>query len=173
MTVRIRTENERDYDQVYQVNCTAFGNREDEAKLVERIRSTSYWVPELSLIAEQDDEIVGHLLLSKAAVVDGETQHEVIVLAPIAVKPEYQKHGIGKQLIREGLERCRQLGYYIVLLIGHPSYYPQFGFQPARSYGLELKQFEVPDDVFMVCELKENELLHLRGELKYPAAFFG
>ncbi|MBD3922153.1 N-acetyltransferase [Paenibacillus sp. PR3] len=171
--VLIRTENERDYDQVYKVNYAAFGNREDEAKLVERIRATPYFVPQLSLVAELDGEIVGHLLLSRAEIVNGTECHEVIVLAPIAVKPAHQKHGIGRQLIQEGLERCRQLGYYVVLLIGHPSYYPKFGFKPARPLGLELKQFEVPDDVFMVCELKDNELLHIQGELIYPVAFFG
>lgn len=173
MTVHIRIENEHDYAQVYQVNYEAFGDREDEAKLVERIRNTTYFVPQLSLVAERDGEIAGHLLLSKAEVVNGIERHEVIVLAPIAVKPVYQKQGIGRQLIQEGLERCRQLGYSIVLLIGHPGYYPKFGFKPARPFGLELKQFEVSDDVFMVCEIKEDELLRIQGELQYPAAFFG
>lgn len=173
MTTHIRTENEADYEQVYQVNYTAFGNREYEAELVERIRDTPYFVPQLSLVAELEGEIVGHILLSLAKVVDGEVRHEVIALAPIAVKPAYQKQGIGKQLIQEGLKRCEELGYSIVLLIGHPTYYPKFGFKPARQYGLELKQFEVSDDVFMVYELRENELQRIQGELKYPAAFFG
>jgi putative acetyltransferase len=173
MSIIIRTENKYDYIQVHNVNFVAFGNREDEAKLVERIRATQNFISQLSIVAEMHEEIVGHLLMSKAEIVEEENRHEVIVLAPIAVKPEYQKQGIGKQLIYEGVNRCKQMGYFIVLLIGHPSYYNKFGFKPARQYGLELIQFKVPDEVFMVCELKEDELMKVKGELKYPSAFFG
>lgn len=83
-----------------------------------------------------------------------------------------QKQGIGKALIQEGLERCRTLGYELVFLIGHPEYYPRFGFQPVGLHGLELKQFAVPENVFMVCELKEGVLQRIKGELKYPETFF-
>lgn len=173
MSIIIRTETKDDYNQVRDVNFQAFGNREDEAKLVDRIRLSESFVPNLSIIAEQNNEIIGHIMMSKAEVFDTDDVHEVIVLAPIAVKPGHQKQGIGKQLILEAFKRCKELGYYIVMLIGHPTYYPKFGFKPARPFGLELKQFEVPDDVFMVCELKSNELSHVKGELKYPKAFFG
>lgn len=173
MSIIIRTENSNDYLQVHNVNFMAFGGREDEANLVERIRTTQNFVPQLSIVAEEHGEVVGHLLMSKAEIIEGEKRHEVIVLAPIAVRPDYQKQGVGKQLIHEGLKRCKELGYYIVLLIGHPSYYPKFGFKPARQYGLELNQFEVPNEVFMVCELRKDELKNIKGELKYPSAFFG
>ncbi|MNM99604.1 hypothetical protein D3C81_1121690 [compost metagenome] len=166
----IRTETEKDFEEVYQLNYLAFDNREDESKLIDRIRSSEEFIPELSIVAEQDDEIVGHILLSKASVEDHDTYHPVIVLAPIAVKPNYQKQGIGAKLINEGISRCRALGYNIILLIGHPTYYPRLGFQPARKLGLELKQFEVPDDVFMVYEI--DKLHEIKGELKYPKSFF-
>lgn len=172
MLINIRTENKEDYSQVYDVNFIAFGNREDEAKLVERIRKTDNFIPELSIVAEQNGVVVGHLLMSKAAIIQGEQHHEIIALAPIAVSPEHQKQGVGTRLIQEGLNRCKQLGYFVVVLIGHPSYYPRFGFKPARKYSLELTQFEVPDEVFMVCELKEDALHNIKGELKYPPAFF-
>lgn len=172
MSITIRTENISDYLQVHNVNFIAFGNREDEARLVERIRATRNFVPQLSIVAEEHGKVVGHLLMSKAEIIEGEKRHEVIVLAPIAVRPDYQRQGIGKQLIHEGITRCKELGYYIVFLIGHPSYYPKFGFKSARQYGLELNQFEVSDEVFMVCELKEDELLNIKGELKYPSVFF-
>lgn len=83
-----------------------------------------------------------------------------------------QNQGIGAALIREGTERSRQLGYEIILLIGHPGYYPQFGFTPARAYGLALTQFIVPDEVFQVYGLQEGALEKVKGELIYPAAFF-
>lgn len=168
----VRTETPADYKGVYQVNVKAFGDREDEARLVEKIRDSEGFIPELSLVAEQEKEIVGHLLLSKASVQDGENTYDVIALAPIAVMPFVQKQGIGKALIREGLDRCRTLGYSLVFLIGHPEYYPKFGFQPAGQYGFELKQFEVSEEVFMVCELKAGERKKLKGELKYPPTFF-
>ncbi|CAH1203636.1 N-acetyltransferase Eis [Paenibacillus plantiphilus] len=173
MSIIIRTETTNDYAEVYNVNFVAFGNREDEAKLVERIRATEQFIPRLSIVAEERGEIVGHLLLSKAEIIEGEKSHEVIVLAPIAVRPDCQQQGVGKQLIHEGINRCKQLGYSIVLLIGHPAYYTKFGFKPARQYGLELIQFEVPDDVFMVCELEEDKLMTIKGELRYPGVFFG
>lgn len=173
MPIIIRSEKESDFGQVREVNIKAFGDRADEADLVDKIRKSPYFVPQLSIVAELNDEIVGHLLMSKADIVNEEKKQEVIVLAPIAVKPQYQKQGIGKQLITEGLQRCKELGFSLVLLIGHPEYYPKFGFKPARKLGIELKQFQVSDEVFMVCEIVENALDHSKGELKYPEAFLG
>ena len=168
----IRTETKADFEAVYHVNYTAFGNRDDEAKLVEAIRQSEGFISELSLVAECNNEICGHLLLSKAYIVEGNVKHAVIALAPIAVSPKSQKSGVGSSLINEGLKRCRDLGFPLVLLIGHPEYYSKFGFKPARSFGLELKQFEVPDDVFMVYELREGALQQINGELQYPDTFF-
>ncbi|WP_238403204.1 GNAT family N-acetyltransferase [Paenibacillus mesophilus] len=172
-TLVIRVETESDYNQVFRLNVEAFGNREDEARLVERIRSSETFIPELSVVAVQDGAIVGHILLSEAEVADGNVRRKVIALAPIAVKPSMQKRGIGGALIREGLRRSQKLGYPLVLLIGHPSYYPKFGFRPARSFGLELKQFEVQDEVFMAAELEPGALGRIKGDLRYPSAFFG
>ncbi|MDB4868956.1 MAG: N-acetyltransferase [Cohnella sp.] len=129
--MKLRTETSEDHSQVYDLNVAAFGNREDESRLVGRIRQSEGFIPEFSIVAEMDEDIVGHVLFSKATVSDGAEEHPVIVLAPIAVQPQRQKQGIGAELIREGLKRCRELGYGVVLLIGHPSYYPKFGFRPA------------------------------------------
>ncbi|MBP3961317.1 GNAT family N-acetyltransferase [Paenibacillus lignilyticus] len=169
----LRTETSADRGAVWQVNVEAFGNREEEAKLVERIRKSDSFIASLSLVAESEGGIVGHALFSKASIVVGDKDHEVIVLAPIAVLPAFQKQGSGKQLIEEGLSRSRELGYPGVLLIGHPDYYPRFGFRQARTFGLVLKQFEVSDEVFMAVELTDGALLALQGgELRYPDAFF-
>lgn len=167
----IRTETKNDYKQVFNLNFSAFENRDDEAKLVESIRFSDGFIPELSLVAEEQGEIVGHVLFSKAKIIRDGAETEVLVLAPIAVDPTVQKKGIGSNLIEEGLKRATNLGYGLVLLIGHPNYYPKFGFQPARQYGIELTQFKVPDDVFMVCELIEGELQQTNGELRYPSPF--
>ena len=171
--MQIRTETINDYKHVFNLNYLAFENRDDEAKLVERIRFSNCFIRELSLVAEEQGEIVGHVLLSKAKVIRETDVTDVLVLAPVAVNPSFQKKGIGSNLIEEGLRRAKNLGYGLVFLIGHPNYYPKFGFQPARNHGMELTQFEVPDDVFMVNELKGGELARISGELHYPASFFG
>ncbi|BFT72175.1 GNAT family N-acetyltransferase [Paenibacillus sp. P36] len=170
--MRIRSEEMKDHQAVYQLNVEAFGHREDEAQLVERIRASEGFIPELSIVAEMNHQIVGHILLSKAHVVDEDKEHEVIALAPIAVKPDFQKQGVGAQLILEGIRKTKDLGYGAIFLIGHPSYYPKFGFVPARTFGFELKQFQVPDEVFMVCEIIEGYLKDWSGELRYPDSFF-
>lgn len=170
--MNIRTERLSDFAQVFTLNDLAFGNREDESRLVERIRASEGFIPELSLVAEENGQIVGHALFSKADLIEDEHRHEVIVLAPIAVMPSNQKTGIGGKLIQEGLKRCEALGYDFVFLIGHPTYYPKFGFTPAGSRGFELKQFKVPDDVFMVFELNVGKGKPWKGELRYPVAFF-
>ncbi|AZN43860.1 N-acetyltransferase [Paenibacillus albus] len=169
----IRTETDADYAIVREVNYCAFGNRDDEADLVERIRRSAEFIPELSLVAERDGSIAGHVLISKALIQNENMNTEVLVLAPIAVLPAYQRQGVGVELIREGLKRSRALGYPAVLLIGHPTYYPKFGFIPASRFGIELKQFPVPDEVFMANELHDGALTGIVGELKYPEAFAG
>lgn len=170
--MEIRTEEMKDHQAIYQLNVEAFGHREDEAQLVERIRASQGFIPELSIVAETDQQIVGHILLSKAMIMNAHKEHEVIVLAPIAVMPGFQKQGVGTHLIHEGIQRTKKLGYGSIFLIGHPSYYPKFGFVPANTYGFELKQFQVPNEVFMVNEIIEGHLLNWSGELRYPDSFF-
>jgi putative acetyltransferase len=112
-------------------------------------------------------------LRKTAKIIQQNVEIEVIVLAPMAVKPAFQNKGIGGKLIKESLKRAKKLGFELVLLIGHPDYYPKFGFQAARTHGIELTQFDVPNNVFMVYELKKGALETTNGELIYPPAFFG
>lgn len=170
--MKIRTETINDYKHVFNLNYLAFEKRDDEAKLVERIRFSNSFIRELSLVAEEQGEIVGHVLFSKAKIIRENEETDVLVLAPVAVNPTVQKRGIGSNLIEEGLRRAKDLGYDLIFLIGHPNYYPKFGFQPARNHGMELTQFEVADDVFMVYELKDGALSRHSGELHYPTPFF-
>ena len=95
-----------------------------------------------------------------------------LALAPMAVHPEFQSQGIGSRLVREGLERCRNLGHRIVVVVGHPEFYPRFGFTPARAKGLEAP-FPVPDEAFMVTELVPGALDGVSGMIVYPAPFEG
>ena len=164
----IRREAPEDLDAIHYVNEQAFG-QENEAKLVEKLRSRR--VLTISLVAIQDNKIVGHIAFSPVEVNKQErSSFEVIALAPMAVLPAFQNKGIGSQLIRAGLEECRRLGYGLVVLVGHPNYYPRFGFVPAEPKGLKC-EFEVPDEAWMVLELREGALVGRRVALRFQPEF--
>lgn len=165
----VRTERIEDIGEIHEINRLAFG-QEDEALLVQHIRESSGFIPALSLVAIKDSQVVGHILFSQIHIVTPEGNVAVLSLAPMAVLPEFQNSGIGSQLVRTGLEKCRELGHTIVVVIGYPEYYPRFGFVPARKKGLDL-HFPVPDEAFMVCELVPDAMEGISGTVKYPPAF--
>lgn len=166
MTI-IRREKPEDIEAIYQVNMQAFG-RKVEAELVNNLRKRN--IVTLSLVAEQDGRIVGHILFSPVAVESEHSSFGAITLAPIAVLPECQRKGIGSQLVAKGLETCRNLGHEIVTVVGHPEYYPRFGFVPAKSNGIEC-EFEVPDVAWMFLELKEEALAGRTGTVRFQPEF--
>jgi putative acetyltransferase len=169
LMIHIRPERPEDIASIDEINRLAFGG-EEEAKLVKAIRGSDYFIPELSLVAVEDDRIVGHILFSPVKIESSESSVIALALAPMAVVPEYQNKGIGTELIKHGLIVCKKLGYTIVIVVGHPEYYPRFGFNPAREYSLEAP-FEVPDDAFMALELVPGALKNVRGMVKYNPAF--
>jgi len=172
IAVQIRPEDPGDYAAVYEVNRAAFG-QEAESILVEKIRRSPDFIPELSLVAAHDGRIVGHILFSliRVRIQDQPDQERpVLSLAPMAVHPEFQSRGIGSALVRRGLEIARDLGHTVVVVVGHADYYPRFGFAPARAKGLEAP-FPVPDEAFMTLELEPYGLEGLNGMLAYPPAF--
>ena len=162
----IRTEKLEDVEAVRQVNIAAF-DRETEANLVDRLRG----IPStFSFVAVQSDRIVGHLFFSPV-IVEGEClKKKILGLAPVAVLPDYQRQGIGSLLIREGLKECVRSGFQAVVVLGHPNFYPRFGFIPAsrKSLGCE---YDVPDEVFMVLELESGALQDCSGTVKYRSEF--
>ncbi len=100
----------------------------------------------------------------------GDKEYETISLAPLSVRPELQKQGIGGRLIKEGLEACKKLGYGSVIVLGHPEYYPKFGFEPASKWGID-DPFGAPEEAFMALELKEGALEGVSGVVDYPEEF--
>jgi len=167
--LEIRIERAEDYEAVFQVIKSAFG-RENEAQLVEKIRKLDCFIPQLSLVAVKDDALVGHILFSRVVIQTQAGDVPALGLAPVAVLPELQKQGIGSRLIRQGLDECRRLGHKIVVLVGHPDYYPRFGFLPARAKGLEIP-FPVPDEAFMSFELVPGALDQVSGMVIHPPEF--
>ncbi|MEE8257558.1 MAG: N-acetyltransferase [Acidobacteriota bacterium] len=174
---RVRAETAKDYAAVQEVNKLAFGG-EGESRLVEALRKSPRFRPQLSLVALRDQEIVGYILFSPAVIEGaiekeqeaGENDVPVLVLGPMAVLPEYQRQGIGSQLVRHGLVECKRLGFGIVILVGHPGFYPRFGFMPARAKGLECI-YKVSNEAFMVAELVPGALKGVRGMVRYPVEF--
>jgi len=165
----IRPENKRDYAAIHQVNELAFGGRA-EADLIDDLRKTDTFIPELSLVAVQNGEVIGHILFSPINIKSKKLVASALALGPMAVHPAFQNKGVGSKLAFRGLEDCRRLGHRIVVVIGHPGYYPRFGFLPARERGLEVA-FSVPDEAFMVLELVPGALKATQGEIIYPPPF--
>ena len=169
--LKIRQEQKDDYKQVYDVVKKSFENAEhtdnDEHNLVERLRNSKEFVPELSLVAELEGEIVGHILFTEIKI----GEKIALALAPVSVIPKYQSRGIGSKLIIKGHEIAKSLGYEIVVVLGHEKYYPRFGYVKASNYDIKAP-FEVPDENFMVLELKENALNEIEGVVEYSSEFF-
>jgi putative acetyltransferase len=163
--IEIRPETEEDFAQVYQVNSLAF-KQENEAKLVEKLRKVA---PHISLVAETEGRIVGHIFFSLMTFED-ETS-DFLGLAPMAVLPEFQNQGIGTKLVREGLKIAAEKGCTAVFVLGHPEYYPRFGFAPARAKGFACEYNAPAAEAFMTLELEKGALEGKQGLVKYRPEF--
>ncbi len=149
---------------VHSVNEAAFG-RPDEADLVDNLRSAG--VVLASVVAELDKRIVGHILFSRMSI-ETAGRHIATAFAPLAVLPEFQRQGIGGRLILHGLDLLRGQGEAIVIVVGHPDYYPRFGFSSDKA---RLLESPFPQEAFMAMELRAGALDGIRGKVRYPAAF--
>ena len=161
----IRIECPADIPGARAVNKAAFETGA-EAALVDALRENGKFV--LSLVADMEGEIVGHILFTEIEMEPGGAAARVLGLAPMAVRPDWQGRGIGSALVRRGLEDCRELGYRGVVVLGHPEYYPRFGFIPASRHGITC-DYEVPDEVFMAVALDAGDLP--KGRARYQPEF--
>jgi len=165
MEIIIRKETPNDYSDVYAINKLAFGE-EEEAKLVEMLRYSSAFVPELLLVATIYNNVVGHILFTKIKIVDNDQkEYESLALAPMAVKTE-----IGSQLIKKGLDRAREMNFKSVIVLGHENYYPKFGFEPTTKWEIT-SPYDVLTNVFMGLELVDDGLKNVSGMVQYPKEF--
>ena len=163
----VRAEAPGDEDAIRGLNELAFGGR-TEADLVDALRGSEAWLPEFSLVAEDGAGIVGHVLFS---VVRLDSGPELLSLGPMAVMPERQRGGVGSALIGRGLELSRTTSYPLVVVLGHPAYYPRFGFEPASGYDIGTP-YEVPDEAWMALPLPRYDE-RVRGTVVYPPAWSG
>ena len=168
--MEIRKETRNDYSDVYNLNKVAF-EEDEEAKLVDLLRKSSAFIPELSIVAIIENNIVGHILFTKIKIIDDKgNENESLALAPMAVSPKYQKSGIGGQLIKNGLDKAREMNFKSVIVLGHDKYYPKFGFEPTTKWGIT-SPYDVPPNVFMGLELVDNGLKNVSGIVQYPQEF--
>jgi putative acetyltransferase len=161
----IRDEKPSDQHQVRKVNEAAF-ERADEADLIDRLRAEGAIL--LSLVAEADGQVIGHILFSRMSI---QTERGIVpaaALAPLAVLPSHQRQHIGSRLVRDGLSALRDRGEAIVIVLGHKSYYPRFGFTAEKARYLASP---FPAESFMALELVDAALANVRGSVEYPAAF--
>ena len=163
--ISIREETPADYDAIREVNRLALWG-DAEGQLIDRLRAEGLMIA--SLVAEVDGRVVGHILFSEVAIETPGGAVRAAALAPMAVRPEWQRRGIGSALVRRGLEVCRERGHAIVLVVGHPDYYPRFGFSAELARRLSSP---FSGDAFMALELRPGALEGVTGTVQYPEAF--
>lgn len=166
----IRQETANDYNAVYNLIKDAFAGAEHsdgtEQDLVEALRKNrETFIPELSLVAEDNGVITGHILFTRMKV----GNDTVLALAPLSVKPEYQKRGIGMALIREGHRIARKLGYGYSVVLGSEAYYPKAGYRPAEDFSIEIPE-GIPARNYMAIQLLPRAK-PIRGKVTYAAEF--
>lgn len=164
--ITVRAEQPEDAVAVRAVHLAAFPTA-FEADLVARLRQRAQ--PAISRVAVVDDEIAGHIFFSPVRI-SKRDDLKVMGLAPMAVRPAYQRQGIGAALVHSGLAGCQLLGYGAVVVLGHPGYYPRFGFTPAGQAGLRCV-YDVPVEAFMMLELHPGYLQNVQGTVTYHPAF--
>jgi len=165
--VDVRPERPGDEPAIRRLNDEAFG-QPDESRIIDAVRAAGDAV--ISLVAVEGATVVGHILFTPVSVDSQGSAPRVVGLAPMAVAPAVQRRGIGSKLVEAGLQECRRLGYHAVVVLGHPDFYPRFGFRPGRTFGLR-SEFDVPDEVFMVAELMPGALAGMGGLVRYLPAF--
>jgi putative acetyltransferase len=168
-TLHVRPEEPGDEAAITRVNHAAFG-QPDESLVIAAIRHARH--PNISLVAVDGSEIVGHILFTPVALESAGCPAVVMGLGPMAVLPALQRRGLGSRLVREGLAACARTGCTAVVVVGHPEFYPRFGFRPASSFALRC-EYPVPDEVFMAVELVPGTLAECRGLVRYLAEFGG
>ncbi|WP_411971439.1 GNAT family N-acetyltransferase [Sphingobacterium sp. Lzh-3] len=176
MHLKIRQEKSSDPTIVFELIRLAFENEQysdhQEHILVEKLRKKAEFIPQLSMVAEVEGEIVGYILLTKVQIIDKENQKvfDSLALAPVAVLPLFQGKGIGGKLILGAHQIAKELDFGSVVVLGHADYYPKFGYVPASVYGIKFP-FDVPDENCMIKELTDNSLKGIQGTVHYPEEF--
>ena len=167
-----REESPSDYETVFAIHSAAFDS-DTESRLVDTVRADAK--PIVSLVAVEGEEratgeVIGHILVSPVTIEHGPKDLDFMALGPMAVRPDFQRQGVGARLVLHALEACRELGAAAVFVRGHPDYYPRLGFEPVSSLGLYFAE-PTTERPFFALELKANALTDCAGEVKYHPGF--
>lgn len=165
--MNIREEQSSDIEKIYKVNTEEFESKA-EANLVNALRNSGCKF--ISLVAEIESEVVGHILFTPVELTENKNNLKIMGLAPMAVLSQFQNRGIGSKLVSAGLEICKSQGSDAVAVLGHPAYYPKFGFTPSVNFDIK-SEYDVPTDVFMILELVPEALKDHKGIIKYHEEF--
>lgn len=166
--MRVRVEEPGDRQQVYVLNAAVFPAAA-EANLVEALRGSGEL--SISLVAEERGSIVGHIAFSPVNLSE-RPGLRIAGLGPMAVAEQWQRRGIGKALAGAGLDACREAGFGACVVLGHPEYYPKFGFVPSTRFGFRWEH-DAPEEAFMAVELRDGYLSDAAGVIRYARAFDG
>ena len=167
-TIQVREESPEDIRAIDVVHLSAFEG-DDEVGLVDSLRSSSGFISDLSLVAEFNDRIVGHILLTKVRLLKGKVSEDILALAPMAVVPSQSHRGIGSELTQAVVEKAKKLGYKGIVVVGQPEFYQRFGFETAAKWGLDTN-LSVSNDLVTAMEL-EPKCFEGGGNIIYPALF--
>ncbi|MCB0852253.1 MAG: N-acetyltransferase [Bacteroidetes bacterium] len=167
--ITLRPEKPEDQPFIYEITKLAF-KQENESILIDKLRNSEAFIQELSIVALYEEQIIGHILFTHLTIQSEGQTWPSLTLAPVSVHPQWQNKGIGGNLIHHGLETAKEIGFSSVVVLGHPTYYPRFGFQPASKWGI-ICPFPAPDEAFMALELFDGGLSGISGKVIYPSAF--
>lgn len=175
LTVNIRQERPDETKWVVDLTERAFKtmpfSEGKEGTLVENLHKSKSFVPVLSMVAEFQGQVVGHILFTPVVIDNGDRQFTSLLLGPVSVLPDYQNQGIGSQLILAGHQKAIELGYQSVILVGYPDYYPRFGYRPCSTWNIKSTLSLPSDEVFMAVELLPGALRKVTGTLILPPEF--
>lgn len=167
----IRSEQQIDYGDISKVNDLAFGQK-NEGEMIINLRANKEFIPELSLVYEEDNKLIGHILFYPLDIVNNNIRFNSLSLAPVAVLPDFQNMGIGSQLIEAGLSKAKEMGFTSCVVLGHPEYYPKFGFERASIWNIKPPVDEIPDEAFMAVELVPGSLKGISGVVEFPKEYY-
>ena len=168
--MEFRAERPDDHRVIGEVVAAAFGSQA-EAELVEEIRESELFIPELSVVAETDGRVIGHVMVSHATLHGGESERRIAMLSPLAVAPDFQRRGVGSKLVRKVTADADAAGEPLVVLEGRPRFYGRLGFEHSLLYGIEITlPAWAPPEAAQVLRLS-SYAPSIRGRVKYPPAF--
>lgn len=177
MEIKLRQETAADYDAISDAIIASYENVEysnhREQVMVERLRNSNAFIPELSIVAQTvDNKIAGHIMLTRMAIIKLDKSFNALTLAPLSVRPEYQNKGVGKRLVIESHRIAKILGYEFIAVLGHADYYPKFGYVTTSKHNIEIP-FKISEANSMIISLNGNDFSKITGgKIKYSDQFF-